>query len=194
MTRPKSGKSKKGFANRHPKFFWLSIVILVLLTGYILFNWLFSTCCAPPVRKSPSTESIYTDAGRLADPNLLYSSSSTAGLCAKGNKQGGCYANTYLYIDGRLLKNSGFYNYDSKNREDSQPIQIQINSAVTSQINKKINDSNIMNKDCPNGQIMDAGWDYQINFNGVKKTFHNVYGDCKKVFDDIDQLIKSGGG
>lgn len=193
MRCPKNGKLKKGFAGRHSKIFWLSLIILVLLAGYVLFNWLFSTCCAPPPKTTPF-KSIYTSEQRLADPKLLYAAMTSAGLCAnEKHDQGGCYNNAYLYLDGRLVKDSGFIPYNGQ-REDNQPTQVQISNTVMSQISKKINDSNIMNKDCPDGQIMDAGWDYQLNFNGVKKTFHDVYGDCKKVFDDIDKLIKPAGG
>lgn len=188
MPGPKKDKLKKGSTVIHSKIFWLSLIITVLLIGYILFVWIFSTCCGP----SPKLRVTPTPSGQhLADPHLFYAKMTSSGLCSNENHEpGGCYSDTYLYIDGKLVKDSGFIPYTGK-KIVNPSTQIQISSITISQINKKITDSNIMDKNCPDGQIMDAGWDYQLNFNGVKKTFHDVYGDCKKIFDEIDLLIKS---
>lgn len=128
---------------------------------------------------------------RLADPNLLYFSSWWAGLCGnEKNEQGGCYSELYLYSDGKLIKMSGFIKYNEENgREPDPDIQKQLSSSTMERIEKTIRDSGVMEKDCPPQTIMDAGWDYQINLDGVKKSFHNPPRDCRDIFDAVDNII-----
>lgn len=128
---------------------------------------------------------------RLADPNLLYFSSWWAGLCAnEKHETGGCYSELYLYSDGQFIKMSGFIKYDEESgREENPNIQKQFSSSTVEQIKKIIRDYGVMTKNCPPENIMDAGWDYQINLDGIKKSFHNPPQNCRDTFNAIDDIL-----
>lgn len=84
----------------------------------------------------------------------------------------------------------GFVKYNEEDRREEEPnIQDQLSLAATEKIQKMIRDSRIMTKDCPMGQIMDAGWDYQINLDGVKKSFRNPPENCRDTFNAIDDTL-----
>jgi hypothetical protein len=127
----------------------------------------------------------------LADPNLLYASMWWAGMCSnKKNEAGGCYHELYLYSDGKFVKMSGFIKYNEESgREPDPSVQKRFSSSTVEQIKKTIRESGVMAKDCPPQEIMDVGWDYQINLDGVKKSFHNPPDDCKATFEFIDGVI-----
>ena len=128
---------------------------------------------------------------RLADPNLLYASMDWAGMCTNDKHEaGGCYDGIYLYLDGRVVKLSGFIKFNEGSQRDNIPSdQKQLTSAAIEQIKKIIRGSNILTKDCKPETIMDAGWDYQVNLDGVKKPFQNPPQECRDVFDKIDNII-----
>ena len=48
-----------------------------------------------------------------------------------------------------------------------------------------------MTKNCSSDSIMDAGWDYQITIDGIKKSFHNPSKDCMVIFDKLEGLLKN---
>lgn len=167
---------------------WIVLVLVIMIAAYTIYNWIFSTCCGPkptPINNTPTRDQ------RLADPNLIYASSWWSGLC--GNEKGdtgGCYSDMYLYSTGKFIKDAGFVNYDSK-KEANPTIEIDFTATIVEQIINKIRDSGIMEKNCPSSNIMDAGWDYQVNIDGVKKSFSNPPSDCRDAFDKVDDLISS---
>ena len=145
---------------------------------------IFSTCCAP---KPEPTQTIKEQ--RLADPGLLYFSSLWGGLCSnEAGESGGCYTEMYLFGSGKFFKESGFLRYGGD--DDINPtIERDFTPSIVGQITNKIKDSGVMGKDCPSSTIMDAGWDYQVNIDGVKKLFSNPLSDCRDIFDEVDNLI-----
>jgi hypothetical protein len=126
----------------------------------------------------------------LADPSLLYVSESWAGLCSKDGKSGGCYDGTYFFNTGRFVELSGFTVYNSP-EEPNSTIDKNLGTTAVQQVVKEIKDSGVMTKDCPPDTIMDAGWDYQVKIDGVKKDFHNPPSACRDTFDQIDNLLNS---
>ena len=143
-------------------------------------------------KSSVSLRSMTPKEAYLADPKLLYASSWWAGLCGnEKHESGGCYSDFYLFSDGKLVKNSGFFLYDSGKEQDKLATEVKIDAARLSQIAEKINTSGIMEKDCPPQRIMDVGWDYEINTGGVKKSFHNPPVECRDIFNGIDNLLDS---
>lgn len=170
--------------NKKIKIFLRVIVaFLIVFVAYIFYMWIFSTCCEP---KPTPTERDQ----RLKDPNLLYASSWWAGLCSNDkNENGGCYGDSYLYKNGQFIKKSGFQKYDGP-REDNQPIEKQLSAVELEQFIRQIKDSGIMTKDCPTALIDDAGWDFQIEIDGVKKSFHNSVNECRDILESIDATLK----
>ena len=126
---------------------------------------------------------------KLNDPNLIYSSKYWEGLCANEKGEGGgCYSELYFYNNGKLITKSGFTNQKTGENSDST-IEKDLGVVTVNQFIKSIKDSRIMSKNCPAGEIMDAGWDYQVSIEGVKKTFHNIASDCRVVFDNADKFL-----
>ncbi len=129
---------------------------------------------------------------RLDDLDLVYASQYWAGLC--GNEKGdtgGCYTEMYLYGSGKFVKESGFIHYSDNKRDIDPTVERNLTAVLVQQIINKIKDSGVMEKDCPPGTIMDAGWDFQIDIDGVKRSFHNPPPDCRDTFDEVDNLINS---
>lgn len=158
------------------------ITVLILIGGgaIILFD------------KGDENNNAPTDS-RLEDPNLLYASFWWAGLCSnEKHESGGCYAQAYLYSDGKFIKISGFVKYNENDLKiEPPPIETKLEADIIIQITKIIKDSGIMTNNCFPQTIMDVGWDYQINLDGVKKSFHNPPEECKNIFDEIDNIINS---
>jgi len=63
--------------------------------------------------------------------------------------------------------------------------------SVIADITKTLRDSGVMEKECPPREIMDAGWDYEVNLDGKKISFRNPPDDCKNVFNAIDEKINN---
>ncbi|MDD4902301.1 MAG: hypothetical protein PHE24_04130 [Patescibacteria group bacterium] len=130
-----------------------------------------------------------------AADELLYSSKSSYGLCSRPDgADGGCYTELYLYRGGEFIEKSGFLIYSSTSsrgiRSEEPIIDRQLGENFANLVAQKIKDAGLMEKDCPLGLIMDAGWDYEINLNGVTKIFRNPPSECKDEFDKIDKLIE----
>jgi len=168
---------------------WIVLSLVILIVCYIVYALIFRTCCSP--KPEPIQKDNITKDQRLADPNLLYFSSWWAGLCANENhEQGGCYKELYLYSDGKFIKMSGFVKYnEGSGKEEDPSAQEQLSPAAVEKIKKMIRDSGVMVGDCPAGQIMDAGWNYQINLDGVKKSFRNPSENCQDTFSVIDDTL-----
>jgi hypothetical protein len=164
------------------------LILVIIIMAYVVYNLIFSTCCEP---KPAPINSISTKDQRLADPGLIYASFWWSGLCGNGKGDtGGCYSDLYLYSTGKFIKDVGFVNYDSE-KEVNPAIEMNFTTVIVEQIINKIKDSGVMEKNCPSQQIMDAGWDYQVTINGVKKSFHNTSRDCQDIFDQVDNLLNS---
>jgi hypothetical protein len=139
---------------------------------------------------SPMEKSLESErAQKLADPELLYFSSNWSGLCSNGQgDQGGCYEENYLYSSGLFIKKTGFV---LGAETESTSTEKKISDSEVAAIVKKIKNSSLSNSDCPDTTILDAGWDYQINIDGTKTSFHNPSEECKNLFDGIDELVDS---
>lgn len=158
--------------------------ILISILGVSIF--LMAGCSTPD--NPPKTEGTEENTETPIDQtNLLYLSSSWAGLCGKDGRDGGCYWKTYLYTTGKVLDISVFQEIggkDEENRNEKQLTHAQVEAII-----KEIKDSTIMEKACEPVVVMDAGWDYKIILDGKEKSFQNSPDDCKKIFDKLDKLI-----
>lgn len=120
----------------------------------------------------------------LEDPDLLYASTSWAFNCQneKGEAEP-CSSGNYFYKSGKIIEIQNSVKTAEK----------QANKSLVNKVIKLINDSGIMEKNCPPAQIMDAGWSYYINLEGKKWSASNTSNDCEDIFDKIDELINSKG-
>lgn len=167
------------------KIFGLAVAILILLfVGLVI--WI-NVKYPPPSNNVPTPKD-----ARLADPNLLYASFFSSGLCSNGKgEEGGCYTHIFLYRSGKYIDESGWEGLNNK-KETSPAVEKQFTPNMVDKIIKQIKDSGIMDKSCPPVQNFDAWWNYQINLDGVKKVFADSppY-ECQKTFWEIDALINS---
>ena len=128
---------------------------------------------------------------RLEDPELLYASFFSSGLCQNDKgEDGGCYSNDYLYRSGKFIGESGWQGIA---KVDVRPtVEKQFSQEVMDRIIKQIRDSGIMAMSCPSQLIMDAWWTYQINIDGAKKTFETSPPEnCQAELNKIDELISN---
>lgn len=166
----------------------LKLVLLVLaifvLLAIILAN-------LPKAKKKTHTTNNIPKDQRLDDPNLLYYSSSSYGLCSseKGS-DGACSSGIYLYSSGKLIGETVWEEENKDNNSNSEN-EKQLSKDSLEKIIMQIKKSGIMAKNCPEELIMDASWSYQIKLDGAKKTFKNPPDECKAEFDKIDELINS---
>jgi hypothetical protein len=161
------------------KIILLFVVVLILLLGIMVYNNNKNTI--------PEVKTV----SKLDDPTLVYASQYWAGLCGnEKGENGGCYDELYLYNTGKLISVSGFINEKTMKKDDSTT-EKNIGVIVVNQIIKKIKDSGVITKNCLPNDIMDAGWDYQTNLNGIKTSFHNPQAECKSIFDGIDKTLSS---
>lgn len=162
------------------------LIPLILIFACLAYWWLFHTCCSP--EPQPNGNEL-TKTQRLADPNLLYFSSWWSGLCRNSHgEEGGCYGEMYFYSTGKFVKKSGWVGLNDR-KEINPTVENQFSTATVSDIIQKIRTSGLIIKNCYPQEIMDAGWDYQINLDGVKKSFHNPPEDCESTFNYIDDII-----
>lgn len=167
------------------------IILLIVLISVIILGgavWYFNRDSERILQNTENSKDIKTE--RLKDPNLLYTSTYWAGLCrnSKGER-GGCYTERYLYSNGEYVEENGWIGLNNKTK--IQPVDKWLEGTTVREVRKQIEESGLMAKDCLSQEIMDAGWDYQINLDGVKKSFHNPPEECKNIFDNIDQIIDS---
>jgi hypothetical protein len=166
----------------------VSVFVLTCILGYFAYLWVYNKCCdlKPIVIKTTLTHS-----QRVADPELIYSSTSWKASCLNENQEkGGCYTDMYFYSDGRLEEASGFISNNSV-RQDNPTTQIYLSRFSFDEIIEQISSSGIMAKKCSVNNSVDSAYDYQIRLDGVKKTFHNPPQDCKSILDGFDSLINS---
>ncbi|MDP2873927.1 MAG: hypothetical protein Q8N84_01355 [bacterium] len=144
-----------------------------------------------PQNKTTTTDNSPKDS-RLDDPNLLYASFSSSGLCSNGKgEEGGCYTHIFLYRSGKYVDESGWQGRNNKN-ETMPTVEKQFDQSTMVKIIKHIKDSGIMTKNCPSVQNQDAWFSYQINLDGVKKSFEaSPILECQKIFWEIDSLVSS---
>ncbi|MFA6534231.1 MAG: hypothetical protein WCT37_03600 [Patescibacteria group bacterium] len=163
------------------------IVAVPILLFAILMAWfMFNPQPTPPTPGNPINP--FEEA--LADPHLLYAASSWYGLCHSeiSNKDGGCDSQVYLYDSGKYVATSHWAEIGKPETQNPQ-VEKQLNQATLDEIIKTIRDSEIMNKKCPDGMIVDAGWDYQIQLDGKKKRFIDRPVECQPTLEEIDKII-----
>lgn len=162
--------------------------IVLVLAAFVL---LMVVVAKLPQGKTTTTTKPPKDS-RLDDPNLLYASFSSSGLCSNSKgEEGGCYTHIFLYQSGKYLEESGWQGLNNK-EEISPLVEKQFDPSTMAKIIKQIKDSEIMTKDCPSAQTQDAWFSYQLNLDGVKKSFEaSPILDCQKIFWEIDALISS---
>lgn len=177
MTNKKTGKRK----------IWK--VIALILSIFVLLIIVLANI---PVTKNKTTTNNPPKDIRLEDSNLLYASLNSSGMCSNSKgEEGGCYSRYFLYYSGKYLVESGWAGLNNK-KETSPTVEKQFTQNMMDKIIEKIKNSDIMNKDCPSVQNMDAWFSYQLNLDGVKKFFATspTY-ECQKIFWEIDTLINS---
>jgi len=126
---------------------------------------------------------------RLLNPELLYYSSSWYGMCRNDQgEEGGCSNKVYLYSTGRFVEEVGWSVGDDLT---IVPREKKFSADSIKKIENLIRDSGLMTMNCPDGFIFDAGWDYRINLDGEKRSFHNPPRDCRDLFKGVDKLIDS---
>lgn len=170
------------------KWKWAVAVILLLLAGYLAYRYFFYTCCALPP-KSALTDVISDDAVSV-DPDLLYSTRTTIGLCRTKSGDGGtCYAKTSLYFSGKLIteRSEVVLSPDGEKRVAYPAVEKTLNKNTMDRIIKQIRDSGIMNKSCEAEMIMDYYVSYFISLDGTIKEAR--FPGCKSEFNEIDELI-----
>ena len=177
MTNKKTGKRK----------IW-KVIVLILLIFVLLIIVLTNI----PVTKDKTAIDKPPEDIRLEDPNLLYASLNSSGMCSNSKgEEGGCYSRNFLYHSGKYLVESGWEGLNNK-KETSSAVEKQFTSIMMDKIIKKIKDSNIMSMECPSVQNTDAWFSYQLNLDGVKKFFAtSPTFECQKIFWQIDILIDS---
>jgi hypothetical protein len=173
----------------HPAF--LILIIFILLLGPILAFYLIkSSYSGDQKEKNSEIEKSIAEDERLKDPDLLYASFSSYGLCRNDKgEEGGCSTKKYLYLSGKFITVSGWTGI--KDKTETSTNEKQLGKDLIGKVSKQIKDSGLMAKTCDGTQAIDASWRYQISLDGVKKEFRNPPDSCKNTFDAIDGLINS---
>lgn len=165
----------------------LTLMVLVLAACVLLIVVVANL----PQSKTATTTNPPKDP-RLADPDLLYASLSSSGLCSNGKgEEGGCYTHIFLYRDGKYIDESGWEGLNNK-KEIMPTVEKQFDQSTLAKIIEQIRESGILKKGCPAQQNMDAWFYYQINLDGTKKVFDfSPPGDCQKILNEINIVINS---
>jgi len=144
-----------------------------------------------PAKNGERTISGIKPPSRLNDPGLAYAYQFSSGFCNNGEgEQGGCYAYMYLYDSGKFVKESGFVRSDDT--VDVHPtIERDFSGPIAEGIIDKIRRTGVLGKNCPETPIEDADYFYQVNIDGVKKSFSNPPPDCKYDLDSVLDLINA---
>jgi len=164
-------------------------LIVLILTAFVLLIVVLANL---PISKNKTTTDNTPKDPRLADPDLLYASLSSSGMCRNSNgDEGGCHTYIFLYNSGKYIDESGWEGINSK-KVIFPTVEKKFDKSMMDKIIKQIKDLDIMNKDCPSVQNQDAWFSYQLNLDGVKKFFEDspTY-ECQKIFWGIDVLINS---
>lgn len=172
----------------------IAIVLVVLwLVGYLLYRYFFYTCCAlPPKRVSVSSQSADLV---LVDPNLLFSKRALIGFCrTKSGDGGSCHFNTYLYLSGKLVVESGELTMGSDGEiATAYPtVQKQLDKKSMTQITEQIRNTIIKNELCKTDvtkMINDVYITYYVNLEGIKKEVE--FPACETEFGKVDELINT---
>ncbi|MDO8558676.1 MAG: hypothetical protein Q7S09_05890 [bacterium] len=172
-------------------FVIISVSVVLLLAGYLLYRYFFYTCCALPPRSSPTVSDEQSGDPMLDDPDLLYAKRALIGLCrTKSGNGGSCHFNTYLYKSGKLVTESGELAMLEEGGEKATAyptVQKELDKDLMDRITKQIRDSGIMEKSCQAEMVTDYYVHYLINLDGVKKEV--TFPGCESEFREIDALI-----
>ena len=166
--------------------------ILYVTLGTILLLGIIGWYTPPDDTKTPpiTTEPTITKTERLADPNLLYAYMSSSGMCGNDKgERGGCYTEYYLYTSGKLDKEMGWFGEDGT-KSIFPTEERQVATITVDQIIKTLKGSEILTKDCPAQEIMDADFDYFANIDGTKKEFHNPPKTCGTTLEEVERTLR----
>jgi len=141
---------------------------------------------------SKGEDSIFSKEERLNDPELVYASFVSSGLC--GNDQGedgGCNYKTFFYKSGKLIEESSWFG--TGNRIIVYPMaEKQLDQDSTDTVLNLIKEKDMINANCAKTQLYDIAFSYYLNVDGVKKFFDSSPSqDCRDEFDKIESLIDS---
>lgn len=168
----------------------VAISVVLLLAGYLLYRYLFYTCCALPPKSAVTSNKSNNDP-ILNDPDLLYAKRALIGFCrTKSGSGGSCHFNTYLYSSGKLIIESGELAVVKSGGEKATAyptINKVLDKNLMDRIIKQIRDSGVMDKSCKAEIIMDYYVDYFVNLDGTKKEVK--FPGCESEFNKIDELI-----
>lgn len=169
---------------------------IVLLAVALTLSVLFALGLIASIREGKGTVPTgATDkdsrAERLKDPNLLYGYFSWSGMCINDRgEEGGCGTEKYLYLDGKYIEKNNWSGPDDK-KEAEPTIKKQLDKAIVEKVKAEIRSRGLMVKDCSPVFTTDAGWDYFVNLDGVKRNFSNPPEPCSGALKAINEAIYS---
>lgn len=165
-------------------------LVLLILAAFVLFAIIVDKLYAGK-NKTATTDNTPKDS-RLADPDLLFASLSSSGLCSNSKgEEGGCHTYIFLYNSGKYIDESGWEGLNNK-KMVFPTVEKKFDQNSMNIIIKQIRESDIMKKDCPAQQNMDAWFYYKINLDGTKKVFDfSPPTDCHDILNKIEVLINS---
>jgi len=159
------------------------ILFWAVLTGILVLAWYSGKNTDQPTAFAPQNV-------RLSDPNLLYASLTSSGLCGnEKGERGGCSSGLYVYANGKSVKETGFTNEKTMKKSTSST-EKQLDTSMISQVKKLLDDPLLSVENCPMREIMDAGWDYYFMMNDKQIWLRNPPEKCEAIFTKIDALIE----
>lgn len=172
------------------KKFTIIIIILavLLLAGSILISltneWGYEKVFLSRIKQPNDTVP--------TDPDLLYSSRATIGLCrtSQGDNGGTCYSKTSLYFSGKLVmeRSEVVMGEEGEERVTYPAVEKILSKAAMDKIIKQIRDSGILIKPCKAELVMDLYVNYFINLDGVEREIK--FPGCEAELNAINKLIE----
>lgn len=168
----------------------ITLLIVVLLAGYLVYRYFFSTCCALPLEQTSTTLWESDSDPTLDDPDLIYARRALIGLCrTKSGSGGSCHSNTYLYASGKLTVESGevAMEPDGEKRIAYPTVKKVLDKDLMDRVTTQIRDSGILDKPCEAEMITDYYVSYFVHLDGRAK--EAKFPGCEAEFNAIDKLI-----
>lgn len=188
---------------KNRKLFWTVFVagMLLLFAGSILISltneWGYEKVFLSRIKRSgvmpqsSSTDSKSNDT-IPSDPDLLYSSRTTIGLCrtSQGDNGGTCYSKTSLYFSGKLVSewSEVVIGEVGEERVTYPAVEKTLSKATMDKIIKQIRDSGILTKPCKAELVMDLYVNYFINLDGIEREIK--FPGCETELNAINKLIE----
>ena len=174
---------------KNRKVFWAVFltIMLLLFAGAILISltneWGYEKVFLSRIKQSDSIP---------IDPDLLYSSRTTIGLCRtrQGDEGGTCYSKASLYFSGKLVTewSEVVMGEDGEKRVTYPTVEKTLSKATMDKIIKQIRDSGVLTKPCEVELVMDYYVSYFINLDGVQKEIK--FPGCEAELNAINKLIE----